>query len=110
MAEKVKFYMDEHVPSAVTKGLRMRGVDVLTAQNVGMLDVEDDDHLALATEQNRVTFTQDTDFLRLHAKGVDHAGIVYVPQQTPIGYMVRGLMLIYQVLEPEEMRNHVEFL
>lgn len=110
MAEKIRFYMDEHVPSAVTKGLRVRGVDVLTAQDVSMLEIEDHNHLAFAVEQNRVTFTQDADFLRLHAKGVDHAGIVYVPQQTPIGYIVRGLMLIYQVLEPEEMQNHVEFL
>lgn len=110
MAEKLRFYMDEHVPSAVTKGLRLRDVDVLTARDVSMLEVEDDEHLAFAAEQNRVTFTQDADFLRLHAEGVEHAGIVYAPQQTPIGYIVRGLMLVYQVLEPEEMQNHVEFL
>ena len=110
MAEKIKFYMDEHVPSAVTKGLRLRGVDVLTAQEVGMLEADDEDHLALATDQGRVVFTQDADFLRLHAEGTSHAGIVYVRQQTPIGYIVRGLMLVYQVLEPEDMQNHVEFL
>jgi hypothetical protein len=28
----------------------------------------------------------------------------------PIGSIVRGLMLIYQILEPEDMLNHVEFL
>jgi hypothetical protein len=39
-----------------------------------------------------------------------HSGIAYAPQQTPIGNIVRGLMLIYQVLEPEDMVNHVEFL
>ena len=110
MAGKIKFYMDEHVPSAVTKGLRLRGVDVLTAQEAGMLEADDKDHLALATEEGRVIFTQDADFLRLHAEGVRHAGIVYVRQQTPIGYIIRGLMLIYQVLEPEDMQNHVEFL
>ena len=110
MAEKIRFYMDEHVPSAVTKGLRLRGVDVLTAQEVGMLEADDEDHLALATEQGRVVFTQDADFLRLHAAGTLHAGIVYVRQQTPIGYIVRGLMMVYQVLEPEDMQNHVEFL
>ena len=110
MAGKIKFYMDEHVPSAVTKGLRLRGVDVLTAQEAGMLEADDEDHLALATEQGRVIFTQDADFLRLHAEGVRHSGIVYVHQQTPIGYIVRGLMLIHQVLEPKDMRNHVEFL
>jgi len=28
----INYYMDVHVPYAVTMGLRMRGVDVLTAQ------------------------------------------------------------------------------
>jgi hypothetical protein len=57
-----------------------------------------------------VLFTQDTDFLRLHARGIRHPGIAYARQQTPVGEMVRGLMLIYQVLEPVDMQNHVEFL
>jgi len=64
----------------------------------------------LATNQGRVVFTQDADFLRLHAMGIEHAGIAYAPQQTPVGPLVRGLMLIYQVLESEDMHNHVEFV
>jgi hypothetical protein len=32
MADEIKFFMDEHVPLAVTRGLRRRGVDVLTAK------------------------------------------------------------------------------
>ena len=55
-------------------------------------------------------FTQDDDFLRLHASGVIHAGIVYAPQRTPVGEMIRGLMLVYQVLDAEEMQGQVEFL
>ncbi|MFO7741366.1 MAG: hypothetical protein R6X31_03530 [Anaerolineae bacterium] len=31
-------------------------------------------------------------------------------QQTPIGDVIRGLMLIYRVLKPRDMHNHVEFL
>lgn len=68
--------MDEHVHPAVTDGLQQRGVDVLTAQEAGLIGTPDADHLAYAIEQNRVIFTQDADFLRLHAEGVDHAGIV----------------------------------
>ncbi len=75
-----------------------------------MLEASDEAHLALALEQGRVIFTQDADFLRLHAKGVSHAGIVYAHQQTPIGRIIRGLMLIYQILEPEDMFDHVEFI
>jgi hypothetical protein len=55
-------------------------------------------------------FTQDADFLRMHASDYPHRGIVYAPQQTPPGIIVRGLMLIYDVLRPEEMVGRVEFL
>jgi len=36
---------------------------------------------------------------------------VYCPPDThPIGYIIRGLLLIWGVMEPSEMANHVEFL
>ncbi len=54
--------------------------------------------------------TQDDNFLRLHAQSIQHAGIVYVPPQASIGQIVRGLMLIYQVLDAGGMQNHVEVL
>lgn len=110
MADRVKFYMDEHVPFAVTQGLRRRGVDVLTVQEAGMQAASDEEHLALALSQGRVIFTQDADFLRLHASGVNHAGIAYAPQQTPVGDMIRGLILIAEVLEARDMIDHVEYL
>jgi len=108
--EEIKYHMDEHVPTAVTRGLRARGVDVVTAQESRLLAASDEEHLDQAAAEGRVIFTQDADFLRLHAKGLSHAGIVYAHQQTPIGDVIRGLMLIYQVLEPRDMHNHVEFL
>ncbi|MFZ2517697.1 MAG: DUF5615 family PIN-like protein, partial [Anaerolineae bacterium] len=70
----------------------------------------DEDHLTLARKQRRVVFTQDADFLRLAAAGYNHAGIVYAPQRTAIGEIVRGLVLIHQVLEAEEMVGRVEYL
>jgi len=39
-------------------------------------------HLAQARTEGRVLFTQDPDFLRLHAARAAHAGIVYAPQGT----------------------------
>lgn len=102
--------MDEHVPRAVTEGLRRRGVDVLSAREAGMLEADDERHLAFALSEGRVIVTQDADFLRLHAAGHRHAGIVYAPQQMPIGAIIRGLMLVHDVLSPQDMTNHVEFL
>lgn len=62
MAERIKFYTDEHVAKAVVAGLRRRGVDVLTAPEAGLHPAADEEHLELAVQQGRVIFTQDADF------------------------------------------------
>lgn len=101
--------MDEHVAKSITEGLR-RGVDEMTVQELGLQAAEDRHHLQRAAQEGRVVVTQDTDFLQLHAAGVSHRGIVYAPQQTPVPQMLRGLMLIHDVLTSEDMIQHVEFL
>ncbi len=75
-----------------------------------MLGASDEEQLALAVSQGRVIITQDDDFLRLHARGINHKGIVSASQQTSIGDIVRGLMILWHVLSVSEMQNHVEFL
>ncbi len=110
MPGRIRFYTDEHVSRAVVKGLRQRGVDVLTVPEAGLMGASDEEHLARARSEGRVLFTQDDDFLRLAAAGYPHAGIVYAPQPTPVGEIVHGLMLVYEVLEAEDMTNHLEFL
>lgn len=106
----IRYYTDEHVAKAVATGLRQRNIDVLTVQQAGMLGATDLEHLEFARSEKRITFSQDDDFLRLAAAGHEHAGIIYAPQQTPIGEIVRGLALIYHVLSTEDMANHIEFL
>ena len=110
MQNPCRVYTDEHVPRAVIEGLRRRGVDVLSTNEAEMLGASDVEQLALAQSQGRIILTQDDDFLRLHAQGRTHSGIVYARQPTPIGDMIRGLMLIYQVLDADEMKDHVEFI
>ena len=102
--------MDEHVSGAVIHGLRIRGIDVLSTKNANMMGAPDEEHLEFAEKEKRVIFTQDTDFLKLHAAKQNHHGIVYAHQRTPIGDVVRGLILIYEVLNVADMINHVEFL
>jgi hypothetical protein len=109
------FYMDHHVPSAITAGLRNRGVDVLTAAEDGSATLEDDPLLDRATALGRVLFSQDQDLLtiahqRLHA-GREFSGVVYAHQlATSIGQAVRDLELIAKVLDPDDMRNRVEYI
>ncbi len=110
MGRKIKFYTDEHVSKAVVKGLRQRGADVLTVPEAGMLGASDQEHLVRASQDDRILFTQDIDFLRLHAAGTEHAGIVYAPQHTSVSQIIHGLMLIHQVLDAEDMHNQLEFL
>ena len=109
MSEVVQFYFDEHVGHAIAKGLRRRGIDVLTLADAGMLGASDDEHMSFARDERRVVVTHH-DLLRLAAEGVEHAGIVYAPQGRTVGAMVQGLTLIAQVLTPEEMRGHIEFI
>ena len=56
--------MDVHVHAAITEGLRLRGVDVLTAQEDGGRRLRDPALLDRATALGRVLFTQDDDLLR----------------------------------------------
>lgn len=105
----IKFYTDEHIHPGVVRALRKSGIDVLTAQQANMLDVDDDQHLQFATSQSRVIFTQDEDFLDLHSK-MKHTGIVYTHQRTPMRRIIDGLTLIYEAVTEEEMKNHIEYL
>ncbi len=111
MTERVSYYVDEHIANTVAKGLRQRGVDVLTTGEAGMIGASDEQQLAFARSEGRVLFTNDDDFLKLYAQGFEHAGIVYARQQhLSVGETIQGLMLIYEVLAGEEMKDHVEFL
>jgi hypothetical protein len=107
--------MDHHVHSAITAGLRARGVDVLTADEDGYAQEDDGVILRRATSLGRVVFTQDDDFLALAHEwlgaGKEFAGVAYAHQlNITIGQAINDLEVIAKVLEPEEMRNQIQFL
>ena len=43
--EQLKFYLDEHIHSAIAQGLRRRGVDVMTVQDAGRTGLSDREQL-----------------------------------------------------------------
>jgi predicted nuclease of predicted toxin-antitoxin system len=108
-------YMDVHVPFAITAGLRLRGVDVLTAQEDDATKLDDAVLLDRVTALGRVIFTRDVDFLG-HARerqttGVRFSGVVYAHQlRVSIGQCVADLELIAKVYDSEDMQNRVEYL
>ena len=75
-----------------------------------MRGATDEELLNHALSQGRVVLTQDADFLRLHAIGTSHSGIIYASQQTSVDKIIQGVMLIAEVLVVEEMIDHIEFL
>ena len=58
-------YMDHCVPGPITVGLRQRGVDVLTAEEDGTKQLDDDDLLDRASSVGRILFSQDKDLLAI---------------------------------------------
>lgn len=73
-------YLDECVPQDVTPLLLLRGFDVLTAREAGVLGVMDDVQLSYAAEHGRVIISHNIhDFRRLHREGISHNGIFLVP-------------------------------
>jgi len=106
----IAYHLDENVDHAIAHGLRLRGLDVTTTTDAGLIEASDAEHLAFALGENRVVFTQDQDFLRHHQAGDQHAGIVYSQQGAhSIGEIVRYLHFLSDCLEPQEMRGELEF-
>jgi len=61
--------------------------------------------------QGRVIFTQDRDFLGLHYSGAEHSGIIFVIKGSrTTGKILRGLVLVWEVLTPEDMIGNLEYL
>jgi uncharacterized protein with PIN domain len=111
----VRLYFDVHVPSAIADGLRLRGVDVLRAQEDGASEFEDPLLLDRATELGRVLFTQDKDFLReakrRHSSKETFSGIIYVHQLSlTIGESITDLEIITKGSSPDEWTDRVEYL
>ncbi|MFO0790446.1 MAG: DUF5615 family PIN-like protein [Pirellulales bacterium] len=107
------FYMDHQLSVHITRGLRNRGVDVLTAYEDGAAEVADDELLTRATALGRVLVTHDKGFLRLVAERqqmrIPFDGIVFVAQQSlQVGHTIEYLELIANVMNTEDMLNRVE--
>jgi predicted nuclease of predicted toxin-antitoxin system len=66
--------LDEHVSRAAALGLRRRGIDVVRAHEVGLVEAPDDAHFSYAVRERRVIVTQDADFLKKHNQGEHHCG------------------------------------
>jgi hypothetical protein len=113
----VRLYCDEDAgETAVVRGLRARGLDVLTTIDAQRRGATDRDQLAFATQQGRTIYTFNVrDFARLHREyllqGIDHGGIIVLPDQRySIGEKIRRLARFIGIVTAAEMVNRMEYL
>jgi uncharacterized protein DUF5615 len=109
-----KLYMDQHVPRAITAGLRMRQIDVLTAYEDGTSELTDPQLLDRATILGRVLFSQDVDLLaearRRQAEGISFGGVIYAQQQrVSIGRCVEDLEILLAIGTMDDLSDRVTY-
>jgi len=111
----LSFYMDVHIPRAITVGLRLRNINILTAQEDNTTRLDDYSLLRRASSLGRILVTFDDDFLsianEMQRKEDNFSGIVYCHiLNLTIGQCIKDLELISHIYSTDEMMNRVEFL
>lgn len=111
----IHLYMDAHIPKAITIGLRLRGVDVITAQEDNADAFSDPELMERATVLNRVLFTFDDDFLveaaNRQKSNIRFSGVIFAsPLKVSIGTCIKNLEIIAKGGEPEDLADGIEFL
>jgi len=114
---KIRLYLDEDtMDKDLAHALRIRGVDVVTAFDIGMIRRADSDHLAVATQQERSLYSFNVrDYQLLHTQCLaatnHHAGIILAQQQKySIGEQMRRLLKLIAERSAEEMADTLAFL
>ena len=97
----MRFYLDEDLAPAIAVGLRKRGIDAVSAHEVGNIGLGDTEQLAFAAGQRRCLVSKNArDFSRLGHAAIDqehpHAGIVLCPPRIGgnVGVIIGALMAI----------------
>ena len=90
MPNRVKFHLDENVSNAIADGLKRRGIDVTTTAEVNLISASDEEQIEFA---------------------LTHYGITYCRQRSrSIGEIINTLALIWEWVEPEDIKGKVEFI
>jgi len=110
MADRIRFHLDEHVDPAIAIALRRAGIDVTTTIEAGLRTKDDQAHLLFARGKGRVIVTRDQDFLSLAAATKNHPGIVFYTADQSMREIIEGLILIYEVMLPDEMAGWIEYI
>lgn len=111
LIKRIGYHLDEHIDPGISKALRHYGIRITTPLETGLRTQGDAAQLMLACQQQQVIVTHDATFLRFTQSQGIHFGIVYChPLEPGTSDLIRRLILIYEVLTPEEMIGNTEVL
>ncbi len=106
----MKFLADEHIELSVVNGIKSLGVDIESIDLLGKKGLDDRNILNFANENSEVVITRDSDFLRLHNKGMDHMGIIFIPTNLSIGEIIKEVEKISVLFDPADLQNTIIFI
>jgi hypothetical protein len=103
----IALFFDVHVDRAIVGQLRLRDVDVLTAQEAGVDHLSDELLIEHASRQGRPIVTHDIRFEAMARNWQRHGrafcGLIFAhPMQVSIGTCVRDLELIAKATDPQD--------
>jgi hypothetical protein len=111
----IRLYADENVEGPIIRGLRSRGIDVLSAVEDDHAHIDDSLLLNRAGALGRVAFSRDQDFLRdakrRQVSGLPFVGVIYAEMgRVSIGECIRDLEVLALAGLPEDFENSVWYL
>lgn len=114
----MKVYLDENLSARVAQILRARGVDAVSAYEVGQVGLDDRAQLRYAAADGRAVVTLDVeDFIALDAETIAanaaHAGMVLIPRRIFRRHEFDALASAIEQLArlfPSDIRHTVLFL
>ena len=87
---------------------------MLTAFEDGSHRLPDSDLLERASRLGRVVFSSDEDLIvearRLQREGISFAGVIFAPQECPVGICIEDLELVAKASAPEDLADSLLFL
>lgn len=111
----MQLYFDVHIDKAIHDQLKLRGVDVLRAQDDNASELTDAELLARSTNLGRLLFTHDIRFKALaldwQMQGKVFAGLLFGNKLgVTVGQYVKDLKLIAKASDPADWASVVQHL
>ena len=110
---KIRFQADADLNQIIVRATLRRepSINFQTAHTAGLEGLDDNDVLALATEQGRVLVTHDRKTMPHHfgefILSKTSPGVLIITQKLPVALAVEDLLLIWAATEAEEWVNRI---